>query len=72
VNPLASRTFDVVCMGEALVDFLPDTRARRVRDVVGWTRCPGGSPANVAIGLARLGAGRPTSAWSGTTSSGTS
>jgi len=56
VNPLARRPFDVVCMGEALVDFLPDTRARRVRDVVGWTRCPGGSPANVAIGLARLGA----------------
>lgn len=54
--PLPDRRFDVVCVGEALVDFLPDTRARRVRDVAGWTRCPGGSPANVAIGLARLGA----------------
>lgn len=56
MKPLANRTFDVVCMGEALVDFLPDSRAKRVRDVVGWTRCPGGSPANVAIGLSRLGA----------------
>ncbi|MGC4115331.1 MAG: PfkB family carbohydrate kinase [Myxococcales bacterium] len=54
MKPLANRTFDVLCMGEALVDFLPDSRAKRVRDVVGWTRCPGGSPANVAIGLARL------------------
>ncbi|HEY3447065.1 MAG TPA: carbohydrate kinase [Myxococcales bacterium] len=54
MKPLSNRTFDVLCMGEALVDFLPDSRAKRVRDVVGWTRCPGGSPANVAIGLARL------------------
>ena len=56
MTPMSERRFDAVCVGEALVDFLPDTRARRVRDVVGWTRCPGGSPANVAIGLARLGA----------------
>jgi len=47
---------DVVCLGEALVDFLPDAIGRPVRDVEGWTPCPGGSPANVAIGLARLGA----------------
>jgi fructokinase len=48
--------FDVVCIGEALVDFLPDARGKRVRAVERWTRCSGGSPANVAIGLARLGA----------------
>jgi fructokinase len=47
---------EVVCLGEALVDFLPNAVGRQVRDVETWTPCPGGSPANVAIGLARLGA----------------
>ncbi|MBI5545544.1 MAG: carbohydrate kinase [Deltaproteobacteria bacterium] len=56
MKPLSGRTFDVVCVGEALVDFLPDRRGQRVRDVERWTRCPGGSPANVSIGLARLSA----------------
>lgn len=47
---------DVVCVGEALVDFLPTQAGRRVRDVETWVRCIGGSPANVAVGLSRLGA----------------
>ena len=47
---------DVVSMGEALVDFLPSSRGRRVRDVKSWHPCVGGAPANVAVGLARLGA----------------
>jgi fructokinase len=49
----------VVCMGEALVDFLPAgavAPGARVRDTATWARCSGGSPANVAVGLARLGA----------------
>src|SRR5439155_1590029 len=46
----------IVCIGEALVDFLPVETGRKVRDVETWTRCSGGSPANVAIALARLGA----------------
>jgi fructokinase len=46
---------DVICLGEALVDFLPDRRGQRVRDVMRWTPCLGGSPANVAVGVARLG-----------------
>jgi fructokinase len=46
---------EVICIGEALVDMLPSVPGR-VRDVEAWTRCPGGAPANVAIGLARLGA----------------
>jgi len=46
----------VVCMGEALVDFLPERAGARVRDTATWVRCSGGSPANVAVGLARLGA----------------
>lgn len=49
-------TPDVVCVGEALVDFLPSTRGAKVRDVKQWTPCLGGAPANVAVGLRRLGA----------------
>lgn len=47
---------DVVSLGEALVDFLPSKRGARVRDVPSWTPCLGGAPANVAVGLSRLGA----------------
>jgi fructokinase len=47
---------DVICVGEALVDFLPEGTGLQVWQVEKWVRCPGGSPANVAIGLARLGA----------------
>ncbi len=50
------ETLDVACIGEALVDFLPRETGRKVRDVENWVRCTGGSPANVAVGLARLGA----------------
>lgn len=46
---------DVVCVGETLVDFLPDRRGLQVHEVERWTRCSGGSPANVAVGVARLG-----------------
>lgn len=47
---------DVICIGEALVDFLPLQPGRAVSEVDTWRRCSGGSPANVAVGLARLGA----------------
>ncbi len=47
---------DVVSLGEALVDFLPNRRGQRVREVSQWTPCLGGAPANVAVGLSRLGA----------------
>lgn len=47
---------DVVCIGETLVDFLPERPGLPVREVPKWVPCSGGSPANVAVGLARLGA----------------
>ncbi|PZR07694.1 MAG: carbohydrate kinase [Archangium gephyra] len=47
---------DVVSLGEALVDFLPERRGARVREVAQWTPCIGGAPANVTVGLSRLGA----------------
>jgi fructokinase len=47
---------DVLVMGEVLVDFMPRAAGKKVRDVEDWKRCVGGAPANVAVGLARLGA----------------
>lgn len=51
----AALPLDVVCIGETLVDFLPSAPGRSVREVEAWYPCTGGSPANVAVGLARLG-----------------
>lgn len=50
-----SGPLDVICIGETLVDFLPERAGQRVRDVERWVRCTGGSPANVAVGVSRLG-----------------
>lgn len=51
-----ASSLDLICVGEALVDFLPADGARkRVRDIPNWAPCIGGSPANVAVGVARLG-----------------
>jgi len=47
-------TLDAVCFGEALVDLLPDRRGR-LRDCARFEAHSGGAPANVAVGLSRLG-----------------
>ncbi|MCP3144931.1 carbohydrate kinase family protein [Pyxidicoccus xibeiensis] len=52
---MTESPLDVVCFGETLVDFLPSAPGQRVRDVPAWHPCTGGSPANVAVGVARLG-----------------
>ncbi|WP_414692266.1 PfkB family carbohydrate kinase, partial [Pantoea septica] len=36
------------CLGDAVVDLLPEEDGRLLQ-------CPGGAPANVAVGIARLG-----------------
>ena len=41
--------------GETLIDFLPGP-GETLRDVDGFSHRPGGAPANVAVGLSRLGA----------------
>ncbi|MBS1153542.1 MAG: carbohydrate kinase, partial [Myxococcaceae bacterium] len=46
---------DVIALGEALVDFLPERPGARVRDVETWKKCLGGAPANVVVGISRLG-----------------
>ena len=41
----------VISLGEALIDFIPLDNQN-----INFQKCPGGAPANVAVGLARLGA----------------
>ena len=46
-------THDVLVAGETLIDWVPE-RPGPLEDVAGFERRPGGAPANVAVGLARL------------------
>lgn len=49
-----AATVDVLCLGEVLIDFMPTGPAKP--GVIGaFDPAPGGAPANVAVGLARLG-----------------
>jgi len=52
--PLAERPFDAVVVGESLVDMLPSVIGP-LAQVPMFERCAGGAPANVAVGMARLG-----------------
>ncbi len=44
-----------LCLGELLVDFVPTEAGLGVANTRLWRRAAGGAPANVAVGLARLG-----------------
>jgi fructokinase len=46
---------DVVCLGEVLIDFVPTVTPTTLIDAPAFKKAPGGAPANVAVGLARLG-----------------
>lgn len=47
---------DVLCFGDLLIDFVPTTSGLPLAEVETFRRAPGGAAANVAVGLARLGA----------------
>jgi fructokinase len=49
------KSMDVVCLGELLVDMFPAEIGRRLVEVSAFQPKPGGAPANVSVGLARLG-----------------
>jgi len=51
----AARRFDVLCMGRAAVDLYGEQIGARLEDVTTFARYLGGSPANTAVGCARLG-----------------
>lgn len=46
---------DVICLGELLIDFVPTVTPTTLIDAPAFVKAPGGAPANVAVGLARLG-----------------
>ncbi len=46
---------DLVCLGEALIDFVAMESGVGVGEASGFLKAPGGAPANVAVGAAKLG-----------------
>ena len=46
---------DVICIGELLIDFLPLQSGVRFEKVREFRKVPGGAPANVAVGISKLG-----------------
>ncbi len=48
-------TADVVTLGELLIDFIPTTSGLSLVEAPAFKKAPGGAPANVAAGLAKLG-----------------
>ncbi len=46
---------DVITFGELLIDFVPTVSNVSLIDAPAFKKAPGGAPANVAVGLARLG-----------------
>ncbi|KAF5184527.1 5-dehydro-2-deoxygluconokinase [Thalictrum thalictroides] len=45
----------VVCFGEMLIDFVPTVSGLALAEAPAFKKAPGGAPANVAVGIARLG-----------------
>jgi hypothetical protein len=45
----------VVCLGELLIDFVPEENGRALADVGTFRKAAGGAPANVAAAVAKLG-----------------
>ncbi|OWM79492.1 hypothetical protein CDL15_Pgr022904 [Punica granatum] len=50
-----SSTPLVVCFGEMLIDFVPTVAGVSLAEAPAFEKAPGGAPANVAVGVARLG-----------------
>ena len=46
---------DLITMGEVLIDFVPFKKGVSLKENQGFFREPGGAPANVAVGVAKLG-----------------
>lgn len=46
---------EVVCLGEALIDMVAQQKGVKIQEVKGFSPAPGGAPANVAAGVAKLG-----------------
>jgi len=49
------KEYDVVCLGEILIDMFPGEIGKHLHEVKEFHPKPGGAPANVAVGVRRLG-----------------
>lgn len=45
----------VICFGEMLIDFVPTVGGVSLVDAPAFEKAPGGAPANVAVGISKLG-----------------
>lgn len=52
---MSRRPLDVICMGRAAVDLYGEQVGGRLEDMQSFRKYLGGSPANTAVGVARLG-----------------
>lgn len=52
---MASLDKKAICLGELLIDFVSTVNGVVLKDAPGFEKAPGGAPANVAVGLAKLG-----------------
>jgi fructokinase len=50
-----TNPIDVVCFGEMLIDFVPTVNGVSLAEAPAFQKAPGGAPANVAAGVAKLG-----------------
>jgi len=50
-----NKEIDIVCLGEALIDFFAVQTGVYLPEVDSFKKAPGGAPANVAVGCAKLG-----------------
>ncbi len=49
------KKFDVICIGEILIDFISEEPGKRLADVKTFSKFAGGAPANVAVGISKFG-----------------
>eukprot|EP00252_Welwitschia_mirabilis_P012679 TRINITY_DN2800_c0_g1_i4.p1 TRINITY_DN2800_c0_g1~~TRINITY_DN2800_c0_g1_i4.p1 ORF type:complete len:346 (-),score=33.85 TRINITY_DN2800_c0_g1_i4:204-1241(-) len=54
-DPSAEKGDLIVCFGELLIDFVPTENGLSLAQAPAFKKAPGGAPANVAVGIARLG-----------------
>jgi hypothetical protein len=50
-----NRPLDLICVGRAAVDLYGEQIGGRLEDMQSFAKYLGGSPANTAVGVARLG-----------------
>jgi sugar/nucleoside kinase (ribokinase family) len=55
VKAVVSLGKKAICLGELLIDFVSTVSGVALKDAPGFEKAPGGAPANVAVGLAKLG-----------------